>query len=156
MNIGIVVYSQTGNTLSVAEKLKDRLTSIGQTAAIERLTPVLANPKDPLSFRFDSLPDLSGYEALVLAAPVQGFSLCRAMLAYLPQLPALAGKKAACFVTKGFVNAWTGGNRAIASLTNAAQAKGATVCSAGFVGWMSKHREKEIEALVEKLAKAFG
>ena len=25
MNIGIVIYSQTGNTLSVAERLRDRL-----------------------------------------------------------------------------------------------------------------------------------
>jgi len=156
MNIGIVVYSQTGNTLSVAEKLKDRLVSAGHAASIERLAPVLANPKDPLSFRFDALPDLAGYNALVFAAPVQGFSLCRAMAIYLQQLPALDGKKAACFVTKQLASAWTGGNKAIAQMTKAVEEKGGTVCGTGMIMWSSKQREKDMEEMVEKVGCLFG
>ena len=156
MNIGIVVYSQTGNTLSVAEKLKDKLVSAGHAAAIERLAPVLENPKDPLSFRFDALPDLAGYDALVFAAPVQGFSLSPVMAAYLPLIPGLAGKKAACFVTKQLASAWTGGNKALAQMTKAVEDKGGTVCGTGMIMWSSKQREKDLEEMVEKVGCLFG
>jgi flavodoxin len=155
MNIGIVVYSQTGNTLSVAEKLKDRLISAGHAASIERLAPVLANPKDPLSFHFDALPDLAGYDALVFAAPVQGFSLSQVMAAYLPLMPDLTGRKAACFVTKQLASAWTGGNKAIAQMTKAVEDKGGTVCGTGMIMWSSKQREKELEEMVEKVGCLF-
>ncbi len=40
MKIGIIVYSQTGNTFSVAEKLKAKLTAAGHNVNIERLTTV--------------------------------------------------------------------------------------------------------------------
>lgn len=154
MKVGIVVYSQTGNTLSVAEKLRDKLAARGHGVSLERLSPTLADPKDLKSFRFDSLPDLSGYEAVVLAAPVQGFSLCRAMAAYLRELPDLSGRLVACFATKQLNSAWTGGSKALASMSEAAEAKGGRVCAAGFVCWKSRQREKDIEDLTEKLAKA--
>jgi NAD(P)H dehydrogenase (quinone) len=156
MKIGIVVHSLTGNTLSVAEKLRDRLAASGHAATIERLMPVLANPKDPMSFRYDTLPDLSGYDALVLAAHVQGFSLCRAMVIYLKHLPALDGKKAACFVTKHLASAWTGGNKALAQMKRAVIKKGGVVCGTGMVMWASKQREKDIEEMVEKMGCLFG
>jgi NAD(P)H dehydrogenase (quinone) len=155
MKIGIVVYSQTGNTLSVSESLRERLACAGHEAALERLTPEGNAAKNSRDIRFESLPDLSGYEALVLAAPVQAFSLCPAMAAYLPQMPELAGKKTACFVTKGFASAWTGGNKAIATMEKAVVEKGGEVCGTGIVGWMSREREKEIGELVEKMARAF-
>jgi len=37
MKIGIIVYSQTGNTLSVAEKLKEKLAVAGHSAEIEQV-----------------------------------------------------------------------------------------------------------------------
>ena len=38
MDIGIMVYSQTGNTLSVAEKLKEALSEKGHTVTVDRVT----------------------------------------------------------------------------------------------------------------------
>jgi flavodoxin len=40
MNIGIVVYSRTGNTYSVALRLRDKLLELGHCANIERIAPV--------------------------------------------------------------------------------------------------------------------
>ena len=37
MNVGIIVYSKTGNTLSVAEKLQEAIRSAGHTVNIERI-----------------------------------------------------------------------------------------------------------------------
>ncbi|MGA1873758.1 MAG: hypothetical protein ACMUHY_08805, partial [Thermoplasmatota archaeon] len=37
MRIGIILYSQTGNTLSVAERIRDRLTKKGHTVKIDKV-----------------------------------------------------------------------------------------------------------------------
>ncbi len=117
MKIGIVVYSQTGNTFSVAQKLQEKLSAAGHTANIERLTTV-GGEVDPKKAKIEKLPDLSGYDALVFGGPVQAFSLSQVMAGYMGQLPSLQGKKVACFVTKGLPMAMTGGNKAISQLKN--------------------------------------
>lgn len=40
MNIGMIVYSRTGNTLSVAEKLEARLSAAGHAVTLKRLAVV--------------------------------------------------------------------------------------------------------------------
>ncbi len=154
MKIGIVVHSQTGHTLSVAENLKNKLESAGHSVNIERLTPVDPEQADPKKVRLEKLPDLSAYDALILAARVQGFSASPVMKAYLPQLPLLNGKKVACFVTKALPLDATGGNQAISLMKSAVESKGGTVVGTGIVHW-SGGREKKIEELVERLGKAF-
>lgn len=156
MKIGIVVYSQTGNTLGAAEKLKEKLITKGHKAEVVQLKPS-GDPNNPESLRYETLPDLKGCDAVVLAAPVQAFQLCAGMKAYLPHLPELKGKKVACFVTKGFNNAWTGGNSALAMISRAVKAKGGEVCCTGYAGGMDREKqEKGVEALVEKVAGALG
>ena len=88
MNIGIIVYSQTGNTLSVAERLKEALSSKGHTSSIERVE-IVAESLHP---KLKAAPDTVPYDALVLASPVHAFTLAPAMKAYLAQLPELSGK----------------------------------------------------------------
>ena len=154
MKIGIVVYSQTGNTLSVAEKLKVKLESAGRQTVIERIT-LASDPKDIQNIRFNPLPDLAGYDALVFAAPVQAFGLCAVMKAYLPQMPALNGRKAACFTVKHWTSAWTGANSALKQLSAAVENKGGTVLGTGFVGFKSKQLGRDVKELVDKLAGLF-
>lgn len=99
MNIGIVIYSQTGNTLSVAERLRDRLTEEGHTSAIERVT-VEGEVKPGTPVQLTACPDPAGYDAVVFASPVQGFSLALAMKAYLEQVGGLSGKPVALYITQ--------------------------------------------------------
>lgn len=113
MKIGIIVHSQTGHTFTVAEKLKEKLAAAGHTVNIERITPVDPKQTDPKKVQIEKLPDLSVYDALVLAAPVQAFNASPVMKAYLEKLPSLSGKKVACFVTKSLPFDSTGGNQAI-------------------------------------------
>ena len=40
MNIGIIVYSQSGHTLEVCEKLKERLIGEGQSVRLEQISVV--------------------------------------------------------------------------------------------------------------------
>lgn len=47
MNIGIIVFSKTGNTLSVAEKLQGALIEMGHKAALEKVTASKDVEMDP-------------------------------------------------------------------------------------------------------------
>jgi len=44
MNIGIIVYSWSGNTLSVAEKLQEKLSAAGHSVALEQVSVVFPYP----------------------------------------------------------------------------------------------------------------
>lgn len=155
MKIGIIVHSQTGHTLSVAEQLQTKLTTAGHSANIEKISPVDAKQTDPKKIQLDKLPDLSPYDALVFAAPVQAFSVSPVMKVYLNQLPSLNGKKAACFVTKGLVFKWTGGNHAISQLKKGIESKGGKVVETDVIVWSGAGREKAVTELVEKFSKLF-
>jgi len=155
MKIGIIVHSQTGHTYSVAQKLQEKLAADGHSVNVERITPVDPKQTDPKKVQIEKLPDLSAYDALVLAAPVQAFSVSPVMKAYLPQLPLLNGKKVAVFVTKGLPFKWTGGNKAISQLKTAVESKGGNVVGTGILVWDGAGREKKIADMVENLGKSF-
>jgi NAD(P)H dehydrogenase (quinone) len=155
MKIGIIVHSQTGNTLSVAQKLQDKLTVAGHSAGIEKISPVDPKQTDPKKIKLEKLPDLSPYDAYVFAAPVQAFSLSPVMKLYLSQLPSLNGKNVACFITKGLVFKWTGGNHAISQMKNGIEAKGGKVVETDVIVWSGGDREKRIADTIEKLSKSF-
>ena len=153
MNIGILGYSQTGNTLSVAERLAERLTSGGHTAAIERVT-LQGEPKPGTPAVLLNAPDPAGYDALVFASPVQAFSLAQAMKDYLTQVEGVSGKPVVLFSTQHLRHAWLGGNKAIRQMTALCEAKGGRICGSGGVGWSRKDREARIAELLDRLSGA--
>jgi len=155
MNIGIIVYSQTGNTNSVALKLKEELSATGHSVDIERVIPAGDAQPGAKDIQFESRPEVGTYDALVFGAPVEAFSLSQVMKSYLSQVASLKGKKVACFVTKGLPFYWTGGSRAIVQMKKICDSKDAAICGTGIVVWMGKGREKKIADLVEKLSKLF-
>jgi flavodoxin len=75
MNIGMIVYSQTGNTLSVATKLKEKLSAAGHSVNFERLKVVGEVKPGTKDVQFETLPNAGQYDALVFGAPVEAFSL---------------------------------------------------------------------------------
>lgn len=152
MNIGIIVHSATGNTLSVAEKLKDSLAAKGYVATVERVTAVSDDPRVTGGNQLKDAPSIDSYDALIFGAPVWGFSLSSVMNAYLQQQPSLRGKKVGCFVTQQLPYACMGGNHAIRQMKNACEAGNAVVCKTGIVNWSSKKKEDQITVLIEQMA----
>jgi flavodoxin len=151
MNIGIIVYSQTNNTYSVAQKLQDNLSTEGHEVNIERVVPVgKVNPGE-INVNFESQPDTDPYDALIFGSPVHAFNLAPAMNAYLNQIPSLQEKKIACFVTKGLPLDSTGGNQAIKKMKNVCQSKGGAVIGTAIVNW-SMGREKKIAKLLSRFS----
>jgi flavodoxin len=154
MNIGMIVYSQTGNTYSVALKLQEKLSAAGHTVSLERVEVTgEVQPGKPVQFKM--LPDAAKYEALVFGSPVQAFSLCQAMVEYLKQVAPLQDKKVAFLVTQAFPYPWLGGNRAVRQMKRLCESKGATVCGSGIVNWMKKSREQQIVEVVDRLSSLF-
>ncbi len=103
MKIGIIIYSQTEHTYSVAQKLKEKLIASGHEVNLERLITMGDAPPRTKNIEFKEQPNINMYDALIFGAPVHAFSLAPAMKAYLEQITSLENKKVACFVTKGYL-----------------------------------------------------
>ena len=153
MKIGIIVYSQTGNTLSVAAELEQALIASGHDAVIEKIEPVHKNPNTSKTVELKIIPDVSPYEAVVFASPVHAFSLAPVMKLYLSGISNLSGKQVFCFVTQQLKKKWMGGNRAVNQIKTACKTKGADVVASGIVNWSSDQRDMQIEDIVTRFSK---
>jgi flavodoxin len=142
MKKGMIIYSQTGNTLLVGEKLNKELNAKIEQIEVEKIGKPDSN--------IINAPQVDQYDTIFFGAPVQAFSLCSPMNKYLKQLPSLEGKKAVCFVTQGFSKPWLGGNHAIKQMKKVIETKGGEVIDSGVVNWSSKEREDQIDRLIKK------
>jgi len=156
MNIGIIVFSQTGHTRTAAERLRDALAAKGHSAVIEQVTAEgEISPDKPVVLKL--APDASKYDAAVFAAPVMGFMLNPAMKAYLLQMKELAGKKAGFLVTQHLPFGWMGGDRAVRAMSELVAAKGGTPGASGIVHWGNEaKREKQMLEAIQTLCGVFG
>ncbi|NLC14670.1 MAG: flavodoxin [Chloroflexi bacterium] len=153
MNVKIIVHSKTGNTLSVAEKLRGRLETAGHTVRLEQVRAANESEIKPESIKLSNSPKTTGFDLLVFGAPVNGGKLSAVMQAYLQQLPSLEGAVIAGFVTEFFPSAGMGGNQAIANMEELLRAKGGKLSVSGVVNWIFKgKRNKLIAETIEKIA----
>jgi hypothetical protein len=155
MRVGIVVYSWSGHTLSVAEKLKEKLVAVGHTAELLPVQLVGERKQGARDFELDSLPDIGAYEGLVFGSAVEAFSLSPVLTTYLKRVESLASKNVACLVTQQFPFPWMGGSRAIGQMRKLCAAKGATIVGTAVVNWAASRREKTTAAAVDRLSTLF-
>ncbi len=160
MDIGMIVFSHTGNTHLVAQMLRQKLSAAGHNVSYERLQvvggydPARAGQR-PEEIRFEALPDLGRHDRIIFGSPVQGFSLSPVMIKYLNEVPSLANKEVAFLVTEAFPYGWMGGNRAIRQMTTICESKGAAVRGSGLVNWMRRSRDRQIEEVTDRLSTVF-
>jgi len=155
MKIGIVIYSWSGNTLSVGEKLATKLQSVGHSAELVQVKVVGEREQGARQFELDTLPDLTAFDAIAFGSAVEAFSLSPVLKAYLKQVGSLAGKKVACLVTQQFPYPWMGGNRAIRQMKKLCMRKGGAIVGSAVVNWAASRREETMSAAIESLGSAF-
>jgi NAD(P)H dehydrogenase (quinone) len=157
MKTAVVVFSQTGNTKSVAEKLKTKLEAEGHEVKIEDIIPKGETHPGIKNIEFERAPQLKEYEGLIFASPVQAFSAASAMRFYLAQLEdgALEGKKTACLLTKHLPGKWTGGTRAVRQIGRLLRTKGSQLSHSEIIVWSGKKREEKIWEALENLVRLF-
>ena len=152
MKIGIIVHSHTGNTLSVAQKLKDMLILAGHSVDLEEVIAVNEDPNAGLSVELKTIPDTSMYDVLIFGAPIRALSLSPVMKRYLSGVEWLEGKKIGCFVTQFFPYEWMGGKNGISQMQELCKAKEGNVFATGIVNWSNSKRDMKINMVLEKLS----
>lgn len=154
MNIGIIIYSRTGNTLSVGERIRESLLTGGHEVHLERVTAINEDPNTTKEkIKLKSVPDIALYDYVIIGAPVQGFSLSPIMKTYLDQIHQLQGKKVACFVTQHFPKPWMGGSRALKQMVSIISQKSGKVTGSGNINWTNRAREEQINDLLVRLCR---
>jgi menaquinone-dependent protoporphyrinogen IX oxidase len=151
MNVGIIVYSHSGNTRSVVARLEKALAAAGHAVTVERLEAVEPGSLAGESAALTHMPAVEPYDALVLATPVRGGRPAPPMVRYLERVSSLAGKPVALLVTGFFpVPSW-GRDQTRAALEALCAAKGTSVRGSAGVGWFSLRRRRQIAAAVARL-----
>lgn len=153
MIIGIILYSHSGNTLSVGEKTMEALLAKGHTVRLERISASDEESPGKGPIRLIAIPDPSPYDAVIFGGPVAGAQLSPVMKEYLTRLPALRGKKVACFVTQHFKLKWMGSTRAVKQITRAVEQKGTPIIASGIVQWSSNARDAQIVQVADNLSR---
>ena len=152
MHIAIIVYSKTGNTLSVAEKMKEKLLGLGHQVTLERLEAI--NEAENDVSRIVLCQDIKDYraDAYIFGAPVQGFMLAAVMRAFLKNYDFLADKPVLYYVTQFFPFAWMGGKNAIKQFSHELTGKTAKLVACHDINWSTKKkRTKQIEEAIHSI-----
>jgi len=150
MKIGIVIFSQTGNTLCVAEKLKERFIEEGYDTDLKRIDQIDINNKDPKKINIKDMPDISIYDLLIFASPVQAFTLAAVFKEYLQKLNSIEGKNVLCYVTKGLPTHGFGGNKSISIMEKIIKSKGAAIKKSDIICWKKEEeRNMQISTLID-------
>lgn len=146
------MHSQTNHTYSVAEKLQEKFSEMGNEVELKRVSMVGGDvSKNKKDIQIEDPPEIIKYDALIFGAPVHAFSLAPAMQLYLEQISSLQDKKVALFVTKGLPFNFTGGTRAIGQMKNICQSNGGNVVGTGIVIWRG-----DIDRNIDELIRNFS
>ena len=151
MKVAIILYSGTGNTRGVVERLAVKLRARGHQTEMREIT-VTGDPGEGAdAFQLTSTPTMDDADLVVLASPVMAFSLSPVMKSYLakaqpPKRPVLV------VITQHFPCPWMGGRQALAGIRRALERAGGAVADSMIVNWSSKVREQQIEEGTDRLA----
>ncbi len=152
MNIGIIIYSQTGNTLAVAVELKEAFHELGHKVEIkhvkiDRFHPITNN------YKLIGNPSVTQYDVVIFGGPIHSFRLCSMMRRYLMQIDSLDGKIVYGFVTHYFAHASLGGKQGIQNMENLVLNANGKMSKTAIIDWSSSNRANQINNLVEQFTK---
>ncbi len=149
MTIGIFIYSQTKNTLSITERIHEKLDQNHHEATLVHIKTQDGKPFKKEDIRFQSLPDHRHYDTFVIESPVHAFSVSLPMSAFLKQIDAFEQKKIILFVTQRLARPWMGGNQAISLMKDLCISKEGRVIGSHIINWNSQQKDKQISYLIE-------
>jgi multimeric flavodoxin WrbA len=147
MKYGIFVYSETGHTLSVVKLLKKELESLGNEVKV--ITLEACNTKSNRKLKF--VPEAVGYDHIIFASPVQGFSLSQTMSEFLTKVQMPIKQKVSLLITQHLKKAWLGGTRSLRQMKKLLLAHEAILMNEYDVHWSSKDRENQIQEALKVL-----
>ena len=144
MKIGIILYSNTGNTRVVGNQLEMALTQAGHEVM---LLEVMSEGTPP-NVNLTAVPDPTPYDMVIFGGPVQAFTACVTMKKYLQGLPNGFDKKFACFVTQYLPFKWLGGENAVKVMKGIVEEKGGHYIGHGVINWSRNDRQSRMDLMV--------
>ncbi len=145
MKLGIIVYSETGHTSSVINRLVQRL----NPAINHQIFTIRSNEKRDEVY---DVPNIVGCDTFIIATPVQAFMPATPMVLAIKALGDLTTMNGHLIITHYFKRAWLGGNHTIKVLTKLLREKGANIKTSHIISWSHKHREQQIETMIAKMS----
>lgn len=149
MSVEILVHSQTGHCLSMAETLAGLARAAGHQTSLTRITPSDEKETDPARLSITPVPQDAGADLYVIGAPVHGFSATPAIRKAVAQMPFLDGKRVVLFATEFLP---IGGTHTLRQLEQAVADQGGQVVATGIIHWERKDREEQIEAFSRRFS----
>ena len=146
MSVDILVHSQTGHCLSVAETLAGLARAAGHRASLTRITPSDEKETDLAKLSIAPVPQDAGADLYVIGAPVHGLSATPAIRKAVSQMPFLDGKRVVLLTTEWFPLDWMGGSHTLKQLEHAVADQGGQVVATGIIHWERKDRQEQIDA----------
>ncbi len=148
MKIGVIYYSETKHTEQVCLGLKDALVLQGHDVTIEEVKVFDIKTDKQIAFA----PSINGYDLIVFATPVQGFSLPIPMQSYLKSLNLPQKQKIEILITQYFKIAWLGANHTIRQMLDILKPAQPDLCNTAIVHWSSKRRSDQIVNAIKRLS----
>jgi flavodoxin len=158
MNIGIIIYSMSGHTATVAKAIAERFRRENHDVDLKLL--MVTGMTHPGSKRFSicNLPEseeIDGYDVLFFGGPVWLFSASPVILKFLGMLEKLDGKKTMNFVTQ--VSPWPslGGYQALKMMNDRLKESGATVLPGESVQYFFGTDRRKLNETMERIYQRF-
>lgn len=145
--IGIIFYSITGNTRSVAQKLFSSFVIKNLDVQLLEIKTA-SNDTNQSHVEFVEKPFVSDFDTLIIGSPVHGFMPSVAIKQYLQEIDDLSNKKVILFVTHYFPFAWMGGNSSLKSMERLVLKKNGLVVQKFSINWTSRKRTASIETFL--------
>jgi NAD(P)H dehydrogenase (quinone) len=153
VKIGIFVHSQSGNTARLALAVTHALREKGHDVDVELLRPIGKMHPGIKHIEFRNVPEVDGYDIILLGGPVWAFNASPVVVSLLHQLSGLKGKKAMHFLTSGFPQPLSGWNRAHKKIKDLLEESNATVIEGESLFWGFYCGKKRLDAAVDRICR---
>ena len=153
MKIGIVVHSQTGHTLGIAQAIEKALKEETLTADIKMVVAKSKKPWKESQPGLSEIPDPKPYDVLILGAPVWGFRLSLVMTEYLYSVRPLNPETLIIFST-GARHKWFGGIRAMKKMAALSGVPDSKIVKAGSIRFPRNKKPKYINETIQNVVKS--
>jgi len=149
MTIGIIVYSYTNNTLTIAKQLEEVLIEKGFNVDLESIKAFNENPNNT-NIVLSNLPNLKRYDTIIFASCVRGFDCAPIFKTYMNTLKTLKEKRCAGFVSQYFPWDFLGGTQSLKRLNELVEKKEGTFFPLKSIHVKSKQKDQQISELIAK------
>ena len=150
MKIGVIYFSHTGHTAQVV----DSFVADSSSAGLD-ISKIALEPEGPLQLSavtvpLKRLPDVSGFDVLVMATPVHGGRMSAPMMTFLETVPTLEGKRIAYLLTHFLPRKW-GAVQTIEVMEGLCWEKGGKILGTTDVTWFGLGRNRRISQAIDHL-----